>query len=113
MTIAAQKYFPTPPLPAGWPKFVAFETIPYRCSKTALNMLVLDWNHKLQADGVKVWGVGPGMLATDLGGMDKEILKKMGAGHPRQGGEVIVSVVEGKRDGEAGKLVDKDGIIPF
>jgi NAD(P)-dependent dehydrogenase (short-subunit alcohol dehydrogenase family) len=68
-TVAAQKYFPTPDLPAGWPKTVDFETIPYRCSKTALNMLMLDWNHKLKADGVKVWAVGPGFLETDLGGM--------------------------------------------
>lgn len=27
-------------------------------------MLMLDWNHKLKADGVKVWALGPGMLAT-------------------------------------------------
>lgn len=47
---------------------IRFETIGYRCSKTALNMLILDWSHKLKADGVKVWGVGPGMLETDLGG---------------------------------------------
>lgn len=40
---AAEKYFPTPPQPAGWPKKdIDFETIGYRCSKTALNMLMLD-----------------------------------------------------------------------
>lgn len=49
VTQAAEKYFPTPAQPAGWPKKVDFETIGYRCSKTALTMLMLDWNHKLQA----------------------------------------------------------------
>lgn len=112
MTLAAQNYFPTPPLEAGWPKKIPFETIAYRCSKTALNMLVLDWAHKLKADGVRVWGTGPGMLATDLGGM-KEKSIEMGAGHPSLGGKFFVSIVEGARDADTGKLVEKDGITPF
>lgn len=35
-------------------------------------MLMLDWNHKLKADGVKVWGVGPGFLATGLGNVQEK-----------------------------------------
>jgi hypothetical protein len=35
---------------------VDFETIGYCCSKTALNMLMLDWYHELKQNGVKVWG---------------------------------------------------------
>ena len=77
ITLASEAYFPTPPQPAGWPKKVDFETIAYRCSKTALNMMMLDWNHKLKEDGVKVWGVEPGLLATDLGNM-REKVKEMG-----------------------------------
>ena len=108
-TRASEKYFPTPPQPAGWPKKISFETIGYRCSKTALNMLMLDWNHKLKEDGVKVWAVGPGMLATNLGNMrDKAI--EMGCGHPSIGGEILKSVVEGKRDADVGKIVVKDGL---
>jgi NAD(P)-dependent dehydrogenase (short-subunit alcohol dehydrogenase family) len=61
ITMAAQKYFPTPDQPAGWPKpKLEIEAVGYRCSKMAISMLMLDWNHKLKADGVKVWGVGPG-----------------------------------------------------
>ncbi|EAU30463.1 conserved hypothetical protein [Aspergillus terreus NIH2624] len=45
MSVASQQYFPTPPQPAGWPKHIDFETIGYRCSKTALNMLMIDYNH--------------------------------------------------------------------
>lgn len=102
-------YFPTPPQPAGWPKKIDFETIGYRCSKTALNMLTLDWAHKLKADGVKVWGVGPGLLATNLGNV-KELAVKMGAGHPKAGGELYLKVVEGERDEHAGKVINKDGL---
>jgi NAD(P)-dependent dehydrogenase (short-subunit alcohol dehydrogenase family) len=109
ITRAAESYFPTPPLPAGWPKKLDFETIGYRCSKTALNMLMVDWNHKLKADGVKVWGVGPGFLATDLGNM-REKAVEMGCGHPSIGGEMLRSVVEGERDGDVGRVVVKDGI---
>ncbi|KAM3078274.1 hypothetical protein ACMFMG_002431 [Clarireedia jacksonii] len=107
---ASEKYFPTPPLPAGWPKKIGFETIGYRCSKTALNMLMLDWNHKLKADGVKVWGVGPGMLVTDLGGL-RHKSKEMGSEHASLGGILLRSVVEGERDAEVGKLVGRGGVL--
>ena len=109
---ASEKYFPTPPLPAGWPKTLDFETIGYRCSKVALNMLMLDWNHRLKEDGVKVWAVGPGFLATNLGNMPEKA-KEMGAGHPSAGGRVIRSVVEGERDADMGKIVVKDGLSSF
>ncbi|KAJ5433525.1 uncharacterized protein N7458_012681 [Penicillium daleae] len=109
---AGEKYFPTPPLPAGWPKKLDFETIGYRCSKTALNMLMLDWNHKLQADGVKVWCVGPGMLVTNLGGVP-ELAVQMGAKHPSIGGQLLKKVVEGERDDSVGKIVVAAGVNPW
>jgi NAD(P)-dependent dehydrogenase (short-subunit alcohol dehydrogenase family) len=108
---AAESYFPTPPQPAGWPKEKNyFETIGYRCSKTAMNMLMLDWNHKLKADGVKVWGVGPGMLATNLGGLGKEFAIKMGCKPASLGGTLIRTIVEGERDMDVGKIANRDGI---
>ncbi|KAJ7676291.1 hypothetical protein B0H17DRAFT_987715 [Mycena rosella] len=107
---ASREYFPTPPQPAGWPKTIEFETIGYRCSKVALNMLMLDWNHKLKADGVKVWAVGPGMLATDLGNI-REQSAAMGAQHPSVGGQVLRRVVEGEMDEYVGKFVGKDGLM--
>ncbi|CZR58765.1 probable dehydrogenases with different specificities (related to short-chain alcohol dehydrogenases) [Phialocephala subalpina] len=109
ITQASQKFFPTPPQPAGWPKKIDFETIGYRCSKTALNMLMVDWNHKLKEDGVKVWAVGPGFLATNLGGVP-EMAIAMGASHPSAGGDILRRVVEGERDADVGKIVVKDGI---
>lgn len=117
ITVAAEAYFPTPPQPAGWPKEIAFETIGYRSSKVAINMVMLDWNHKLKEDGVKVWAVQPGMLATNLGNLPEEMKKmfveKMGLGHPSLGGKLLRSIVEGERDADVGKIVDKDGITPF
>ncbi|KAJ7309262.1 hypothetical protein DFH08DRAFT_731158 [Mycena albidolilacea] len=113
LTKASEKYFPTPPQPAGWPKkILPFETIGYRCSKVALNMLMLDWNHKLKADGVKVWALGPGVLLTGLGNIP-DIVAKMGAGPASIGGQLIRTVVEGERDADVGKIVGKDGLIPF
>lgn len=73
-------------------------------------MLMLDWNHKLKADGIKVFAVGPGMLATGLGDM-KEMAVAMGAGHASAGGDILRRVVEGERDADVGKIVIKDGGI--
>ncbi len=109
ITKASENYFPTPPQPAGWPKEMDFEVIGYRCSKIALNMMMVDWNHKLKEDGVRVCSVGPGFLASDLGNM-KEKAKEMGCGHPSIGGQMLRSVVEGKRNTDVGKIVVKDGI---
>lgn len=115
ITQAAENYFPTPPQPKGWPKpSIEFETIGYRCSKVAMNMMMLDWNHKLKADGVKVWGVMPGMLATNLGGISPEVAKKMGLGPASEGGDILTRVMEGERDADVGKLVAKGGqIVPW
>lgn len=67
----------------------------------------------LQADGVKVFGISPGFLATGLGGLGPDFLKKFGAGDPSVGGELIRDVVQGKRDEHAGKVINKDGVQPW
>ncbi|VUC23491.1 unnamed protein product [Clonostachys rosea] len=113
MTAAAESYFPTPPQPAGWPKNISFETIGYRCSKTAMSMLMLDWHHKLKEDGVKVFSVSPGTCATNLGGLGEEVMAAIGGVHPREGGERLLAVAEGNRDADAGKILDKTGFLPW
>lgn len=72
-------------------------------------MLMLDWNHKLKADGVKVWSVGPGILATNLGGLGPEKARELGALHPSLGGDILLRVLEGERDADVGKFVCKNG----
>ena len=76
-------------------------------------MLMLSWVNMLHVDGVKVFGVSPGFLATGLGGMGPDFLKKMGANDASIGGEFIRDVVEGKRDNDAGKAIDRNGVQPW
>lgn len=101
------------PSEAGWPKASENPLSAYRSSKTALNMMMLNWHYLLKPDGVKVFSISPGMLATNLGGIGPERLKAMGAGHPSIGGNIIKDVIEGKRDAEAGQVVAGQGVQPF
>ncbi len=105
-------YYPGPAPKAGWPKTAYMNPEGYRVTKTGLNMMMLNWHCALKEDGVKVWSLSPGMLATNLGGI-KERLKAMGAGHPSIGGNLLTEIVEGKRDADVGKVVNLDGVQPF
>jgi len=97
---------------AGWPKPVGPNPITsYRSSKAGLNMLMREWSRLLKNDGVKVWAISPGFLATGLGGIGAEMLKRMGALEPHVGGEFIRDVVEGKRNGDVGKILRNNGAI--
>ncbi|CVK97490.1 related to dehydrogenases with different specificities (related to short-chain alcohol dehydrogenases) [Fusarium mangiferae] len=91
-------------VPRGWPKEGIRTAVAYRSSKTALNMMMLSWHHLLKGDGVRVWSISPGFLATSLGGKP-EVLKKAGAGDPATGAELIKNVIEGKRDEDVGKVI--------
>ncbi|KAJ3105910.1 hypothetical protein HK100_003812 [Physocladia obscura] len=62
----------------GWPKPQQINPIEsYRSAKTGLNMMMRQWHRILLNDGVKVWAVSPGFLATGLGGVGIEQLKKV------------------------------------
>lgn len=74
--------------------------------------MMREWHRLLGEDGVKVWCVSPGMLATGLGG-DKEALKKMGAIEPSIGADFLRDVVEGVRDHDVGKVIRKDNVQPW
>jgi NAD(P)-dependent dehydrogenase (short-subunit alcohol dehydrogenase family) len=106
-----QKLAVNQPPEKGWPKKMLF--IPaYRAAKTGMNMMMLEWARILHEDGVKVWSVSPGQLATGLG-PGAEVNKKMGAVDPAIGGEFVKDVVEGKRDADAGKAILKDSVQPW
>lgn len=94
--------------PKGWPK-TAFNITAYRSAKTGLNMLMREWYRMLKEDGVKVWCISPGFLATGLGG-NAELLRKMGAQDPVVAGVLVRGVLEGERDGDVGKVVNRDGV---
>ena len=75
-------------------------------------MMMREWHRILMEDGVKVWCISPGFLATGLGG-HPETLRKMGAGEPEVAGPFIRSVLEGERDEDVGKVLTRDGIQPW
>lgn len=63
---------------AGWPKPASMNPVTsYRSSKTGLNMLMREWAKNLKNDGVKVFAISPGFLATGLAGIGAEQLKKV------------------------------------
>src|ERR1700731_3012520 len=67
LALAVNKY-----PPKGWPKNNfdgnSYSVAAYRSSKTGMNMMMREWYRMLKEDGVKVWCVSPGFLATGLGG---------------------------------------------
>ena len=75
--------------------------------------MMLDWRRILESDGVKVFSIAPGFLATNLTGHGMQALKERGAGDASVGGGFIRDVVEGKRDGDEGKVINKDGVQPW
>ncbi|ORY26956.1 hypothetical protein BCR39DRAFT_469823 [Naematelia encephala] len=101
------------PPSAGWPKQWTFNVTTYRTSKTAGNMMALEWARLLKNDGVKVFLIDPGRLATGLGGEDPASARKSGAGEPIDGGRLVKSVIEGDRDEDEGVLITKGGVIPW
>ena len=72
-----------------------------------MNMMMREWTRVLREDGVKVWAVSPGYLATGLGG-SKETNKQMGAIDPTIGANFVRDVVEGARDQDVGKVIRRD-----
>jgi NAD(P)-dependent dehydrogenase (short-subunit alcohol dehydrogenase family) len=100
--------------PKGWPKppGAAIFTA-YRASKTGMNMLMLEWARLLKADGVKIWAISPGFLATGLGLGDPTKLKQMGGLDPKIGADFVRDVVQGKRDADVGKIIRKDDVQPW
>ena len=95
----------------GWPKTNPGITA-YRSSKTGMNMMMREWYRILKEDGVKVWCISPGFLATGLGG-NQEANKSMGAVDPAIGGEFVLNVVEGHRDGDVGRVILRDSVQPW
>ena len=77
-----------------------------------MNMMVRECHRLLKHDGVKVFNVSPGFLATGLGG-DQAENKKLGAIEPSIGGNFVKDVVEGKRDADVGKVIRRDMVQPW
>ena len=98
----------------GWPKDPKTTGYPaYRSCKSGLNMMMREWCRILKNDGVKIWAISPGFLATGLTGAGAEHLRKLGARDPSEGGDIIRDVVQGKRDHEQGKVIRANTVQPW
>ncbi|KAF5561728.1 oxidoreductase yusZ [Fusarium napiforme] len=82
----------------------------YRTSKAGLNMLMTMYNIRLKSEGFLVFGVDPGLCATNFTS-DAESLKQRGAAEPAEGGERIARVVRGEKDEDFGKVIGVQGSI--
>jgi hypothetical protein len=71
---------------------------------------MIEWQRYLKEDGVKLFCIDPGFLATDLGGVGADKLRQMGAQDPSVGGNLIKNIVEGKGDADAGKVLSTEGV---
>jgi NAD(P)-dependent dehydrogenase (short-subunit alcohol dehydrogenase family) len=81
----------------------------YRMSKAALNMLTAYQYARLKQDGFKIWAYCPGYVATDLTN-DREAREAMQwCESSETSAQGILEIVQGERDGEAGKFITKNG----
>lgn len=88
----------------------------YRMSKTALNMLAVCDVQALGPKGVKVWTYCPGYVVTNLSGTGEaglEQRRKNGAGSPKDSAMGLLEIVEGVRDNDVGKFVNKGGLVDW
>lgn len=88
----------------------------YRMSKAALNMLAACHNVELGPQGVKVWTYCPGYVVTNLSGTGekgKQERVERGAKSPVESAEGLLALVSGKRDGDVGKFVNKEGFLTW
>lgn len=86
----------------------------YRMSKAALNMLAVQDSKVLGKQGVKVFAVCPGLVVSNLRGRAEEQRTSGGkARDPAESGRTILRIIEGRRDGDVGKFVSREGVYPW
>ena len=100
---------PTAPSYSGPPRGEA-----YRASKSAVNMIMLqDWVES-KSTALKVFGLCPGFVRSGLGGQGEEGQKRNEiAGDPELSGRTILSVIQGQRDADVGRVVHTEGVYPW
>lgn len=83
----------------------------YHVSKAALNMLALREHHEFAEKGLRVFAMSPGFVVSNLRGTSEELRSGWGkAGLASVSGEIILMILEGERDEDAGKLVWEKGV---
>lgn len=86
----------------------------YHVSKVALNMIALREHIEFYEQGLKVFAMSPGFVVSNLRGTTEELRTGWGQARPAsESGEFMLSILEGKRDEDVGKLIWKDGIYDW
>ncbi|KAL9097699.1 MAG: hypothetical protein Q9165_000025 [Trypethelium subeluteriae] len=86
----------------------------YRASKAALNIIAINEAKEFGTKGLLVFPIAPGFVVSNLRGTDEEAKNGWGgAGDPMVSGRLIMSILDGERDSDVGKLVHKDGVYPW
>ena len=86
----------------------------YRASKTALDMYMVLDSRDHRDQGLRVFGMCPGFVVSNLRGPGEEARTGRGmAGDPREAGELLLSIIRGERDADEGRVVHKDGVYPW
>ncbi|KAK2021243.1 short chain dehydrogenase [Colletotrichum zoysiae] len=81
----------------------------YRISKAALNMATAHLAYDFKSWGAKVWAYCPGFVATNLTDTIARPSDDFVTDSPETSAQGIVDIVEGKRDGMAGKFISRSG----
>ena len=84
----------------------ALKNVPYRASKTALNMVTACQAVDYGGDGFRVFAFCPGFTVSNLGPHNKV---ENGAKPTSEGAAPIVQILKGERDAEHGKFIHADG----
>ncbi|PKS09633.1 hypothetical protein jhhlp_004252 [Lomentospora prolificans] len=86
----------------------------YCASKAALNMVMLNEMKFHGSPTFKCFCVCPGLVVSNLRGTGELERSAWGrAADPDVSGQTLLAIVEGKRDGDVGKVLHKDGVYPW
>lgn len=86
----------------------------YRSSKSALNMIAMHESAEFDETKIKIFTACPGFVRSNLRGTSEEARSGWGkAGDPTDSGNMILDIIQGRRDGDAKKFVHKDGTYPW
>ncbi|RAL61934.1 hypothetical protein DID88_002423 [Monilinia fructigena] len=70
-----------------------------RTSKATLNMLMACYAQGPARSNLRVLGICPGFLPTELNS-PPDMMRKMGASEPETGASLVLSVINGERDAD-------------
>ncbi|WPH01318.1 short-chain dehydrogenase/reductase trope [Acrodontium crateriforme] len=90
---------------------LGWETIGYRVSKAALNMVAVEDARKLRQCGIKVFAVCPGLVESNIRGtLEEERTARGKAGSAGSVGPFVQSILAGNYDSHVGGFIRDGGV---